>query len=176
VIEQLQVLVSADPVEYVREAARAQLVAGGQTPRESIVPVQLKQEGAGIPALFAIGCIAFPVVLSIVAIVCIAVLAILGPQIGNVFSRVTNGLAGPQKILQAVLHPRPRFICLTHVKVLDFRARKRLANFRHPRLPFLIANELEFFNFAAELRVKLNVVPQRLCVPSPKILHLDEEM
>lgn len=92
IIEQLQTLVSADPVEYVRVAAREQLVAAGQTARESLVPVQLKQEGAGKPAAFAIGCFVVVAICVLVAIIVIAVLAILGPQIGNIFSRVTNGL------------------------------------------------------------------------------------
>lgn len=95
VIEALQNIVSADPTEYVREAARAQLTTAGQTPRESAAPIQMKQEGAGKPALFALGCVAIPIACILVAIVVIAVLAILGPQIGNIFSRVTNGLATP---------------------------------------------------------------------------------
>ena len=96
VLEKLQQLVSADPVEYVREAARAQLLAAGQTPRESIAPVQLKQEGAAKPAAFAIGCVIIPIVICVVvAILMVAVLAIMGPQIGNIFSRITNDLASP---------------------------------------------------------------------------------
>lgn len=96
VLERLQQIVSSDPVEYVREAARAQLLAAGQTPRESSAPIQLKQEGAAKPAAFAVGCVIIPIVICVVvAIVVIAVLAIMGPQIGSVFSRVTNGLASP---------------------------------------------------------------------------------
>jgi len=40
------------------------------------------------------GLVEYALVLVLVAIVVIAILAILGPQIGNIFSRVTNGLAG----------------------------------------------------------------------------------
>jgi pilus assembly protein Flp/PilA len=35
----------------------------------------------------------YAIILALVAIVVIAILAILGPQIGNLYSRVTNGLA-----------------------------------------------------------------------------------
>lgn len=94
VIDALQKSVSTDPVEYVRDAARAQLIAAGQVPAASAVPIALKEEGAGKPAVLAIGCMAIPVAVVLCAVVVIAVLAILGPQIGNIFSRVTNGLAG----------------------------------------------------------------------------------
>lgn len=40
------------------------------------------------------GLVEYALILVLVAIVVIAILAILGPQIGNIFSRVTNGLAG----------------------------------------------------------------------------------
>lgn len=39
------------------------------------------------------GLVEYALILVLVAIVVIAILAILGPQIGNVFSRITNGLA-----------------------------------------------------------------------------------
>jgi len=39
------------------------------------------------------GLVEYALILVLVAIVVIAILAILGPQIGNIFSRVTNGLA-----------------------------------------------------------------------------------
>ncbi len=44
------------------------------------------QEGQGL--------VEYALILVLVAIVVIAILAILGPRIGNIFSRVTNGLAG----------------------------------------------------------------------------------
>jgi pilus assembly protein Flp/PilA len=40
------------------------------------------------------GLVEYALVLVLVAIVVIAILALLGPQIGNVFSRITNGLEG----------------------------------------------------------------------------------
>ncbi len=40
------------------------------------------------------GLVEYALILVLVALVVIAILAIMGPQIGNVFSRVTNGLAG----------------------------------------------------------------------------------
>lgn len=40
------------------------------------------------------GLVEYALILVLVAIIVIAILAILGPQIGNVFSRVTSGLAG----------------------------------------------------------------------------------
>lgn len=96
VVDALQNIVSTDPVEYVREAARARLVEIGQTPAASVAPIQVKQEGAGKPAIFAVGLVGAVFIVCIcVAVTVIALLAILGPQIGNVFSRVTNGLATP---------------------------------------------------------------------------------
>jgi pilus assembly protein Flp/PilA len=38
------------------------------------------------------GLVEYALILVLVAIVVIAILLILGPQIGNVFSRVTNGM------------------------------------------------------------------------------------
>lgn len=38
------------------------------------------------------GLVEYALVLVLVAIVVIAILLILGPQVGNVFSRITNGL------------------------------------------------------------------------------------
>ncbi|TAH52414.1 MAG: hypothetical protein EYC68_06460 [Chloroflexota bacterium] len=96
VIEALQKIVSTDPVEYVREAARVQLVAIGQTPRESVAPIQMKQEGAGKPAIFAVGLVGAVIAICVcVPIFVITILAMTGPQIGNIFSRITNGLAAP---------------------------------------------------------------------------------
>ena len=40
------------------------------------------------------GLVEYALILVLVAIVVIAILAILGPQIGNIFSRVTSGLGG----------------------------------------------------------------------------------
>lgn len=40
------------------------------------------------------GLVEYALILVLVAIVVIAILAILGPRIGNIFSRVTNGLGG----------------------------------------------------------------------------------
>lgn len=93
VIEQLQNIVSADPMEYARVAARAQLLAAGQTPRASVAPIQVKQEGASKPAIFAIGYFGILIICVCVAIGVIGFLAFSAPQIGNIFSRVTNGLA-----------------------------------------------------------------------------------
>ncbi|OQY87915.1 MAG: hypothetical protein B6D41_11415 [Chloroflexi bacterium UTCFX4] len=93
VIEQLQNIVSGDPVEYAREAARAQLLAAGQTPRASVAPIQVKQEDASKPAIFVIGYFGILIICVCVAIGVIGFLAFSAPQIGNIFSRVTNGLA-----------------------------------------------------------------------------------
>lgn len=40
------------------------------------------------------GLVEYALILVLVAIVVIAILAVLGPRIGNIFSRVTNGLSG----------------------------------------------------------------------------------
>lgn len=40
------------------------------------------------------GLVEYALILVMVALVVIAILAILGPQIANVFSRVTSGLSG----------------------------------------------------------------------------------
>ena len=40
------------------------------------------------------GLVEYALILVLVAIVVIAILALLGPQIGNIFSKVTNGLGG----------------------------------------------------------------------------------
>ena len=40
------------------------------------------------------GLVEYALILVLVAIVVIAILALLGPQIGNVFSRIMNGLTG----------------------------------------------------------------------------------
>ena len=40
------------------------------------------------------GLVEYALILVLVAIVVIAILALLGPQIGNIFSKVTNGLSG----------------------------------------------------------------------------------
>ena len=40
------------------------------------------------------GLVEYALILVLVAIVVIAILTVLGPQIGNVFSQITSGLAG----------------------------------------------------------------------------------
>lgn len=40
------------------------------------------------------GLVEYALILVLVAIVVIAILAILGPQIGNIFSQITTGLGG----------------------------------------------------------------------------------
>lgn len=40
------------------------------------------------------GLVEYALILVLVAIVVIAILAILGPEIGNIFSRITGGLGG----------------------------------------------------------------------------------
>jgi pilus assembly protein Flp/PilA len=40
------------------------------------------------------GLVEYALVLVLVAVVVIAILTLLGPQIGNVFSRIVNGLGG----------------------------------------------------------------------------------
>lgn len=40
------------------------------------------------------GLVEYALILVLVAIVVIAILVILGPQIGNIFSRITSGLTG----------------------------------------------------------------------------------
>ncbi len=40
------------------------------------------------------GLVEYALILVVVAIVVIAILALLGPQIANIFSKVTNGLTG----------------------------------------------------------------------------------
>ncbi len=40
------------------------------------------------------GLVEYALILVLVAIVVIAILALIGPQIANIFSRVTNGLTG----------------------------------------------------------------------------------
>lgn len=40
------------------------------------------------------GLVEYALILVLVAVVVIAILAILGPQIANIFSQVTNGLTG----------------------------------------------------------------------------------
>jgi pilus assembly protein Flp/PilA len=40
------------------------------------------------------GLVEYALILVLVAIVVIAILVIMGPQIGNIFSQITNGLGG----------------------------------------------------------------------------------
>lgn len=92
VLDALQDIASADPVEYARDAARAQLLAAGQTPRASVAPIQVKQEGASKPAIFAVAYFGILIICICAAVGVIGFLAFSAPQIGNIFSRVTNGL------------------------------------------------------------------------------------
>jgi pilus assembly protein Flp/PilA len=50
------------------------------------LPREESQEGQGL--------VEYALILVLVAIVVIAILVIMGPQIGNIFSRITNGLSG----------------------------------------------------------------------------------
>jgi pilus assembly protein Flp/PilA len=50
------------------------------------LPADENQEGQGL--------VEYALILVLVAIVVIAILVIMGPQIGNIFSRITNGLGG----------------------------------------------------------------------------------
>lgn len=45
----------------------------------------LREEGQGL--------VEYALILVLVAVVVIAILTLLGPQIGNVFSKITNGLS-----------------------------------------------------------------------------------
>lgn len=47
-----------------------------------------------LPHEEAQGLVEYALILVLVAIVVIAILALLGPQIANIFSQVTNGLTG----------------------------------------------------------------------------------
>ena len=40
------------------------------------------------------GLVEYALILVLVVIVVVAIVALMGPQIGNIFSRITNGLAG----------------------------------------------------------------------------------
>ncbi len=40
------------------------------------------------------GLVEYALILILVAIVVVAIVVVLGPQIGNLFSRVTNGISG----------------------------------------------------------------------------------
>ncbi len=46
----------------------------------------VREEGQGL--------VEYALILVLVAVVVIAILALLGPQIANIFSKVTNGLTG----------------------------------------------------------------------------------
>jgi pilus assembly protein Flp/PilA len=54
--------------------------------RLSMLYLPKNEEGQGL--------VEYALILVLVAIVVIAILALLGPQIGNVFSRITSGLTG----------------------------------------------------------------------------------
>ncbi len=40
------------------------------------------------------GLVEYALILILVAIVVVAIVALMGPQIGNIFSRITNGISG----------------------------------------------------------------------------------
>lgn len=73
--DRLQRIVSTDPVEYVRIAARAALVANHITPVPSATEIELRQEGTAKPAYFVI--IAIGIIAACVAVTCIAAIAIV---------------------------------------------------------------------------------------------------
>jgi hypothetical protein len=85
IIDALQRIVSTDPVEYVRDAAREKLVAAGLTPAESVVPVQLKNEGAAKPAAFAVGCTLIPILIGVAVLAICAIAIFLLVTTTNVF-------------------------------------------------------------------------------------------
>ncbi len=92
VLNALWNLASSDPVLYVRQASRDTLAALGKTPPTAAQEQPLPQKGSGTNWALIIGAIV--VLVCAVPVCVISILAILGPQIGNIFSRVTNGLAG----------------------------------------------------------------------------------
>lgn len=73
--DRLQRIVSTDPVEYVRNAARAALVANRITPAPSATEIQLREEGAAKPTLFTFGLIAL--VIACVFVSCIGIVLVL---------------------------------------------------------------------------------------------------
>lgn len=75
--DRLQRIVSADPVEYARNAARAALIANGITPMPSATEIQLREEEAQKPALFAFGLVGLVIACLILACIAIAVVAIV---------------------------------------------------------------------------------------------------
>lgn len=88
-------MASSDSVLYVRQAARQALTTLGQEPPPiSAEEMQQIQKAGSTNWGLIVGVI-------IVVLVCAGLLmgfvflAILGPQIGNIFSRVTNGLSNP---------------------------------------------------------------------------------
>jgi hypothetical protein len=94
IVSTLQVLTASDPVEYVRTAAASALRALGQAVPTAQTPPTLKEQSnrsiwlvAIVPLVILMVCLA--------AVVVIAILTLLGPQIANVFSKVTNGLSAP---------------------------------------------------------------------------------
>lgn len=87
IISQLQNLAASDPYAYVREAASGALLALGQTVPSASAPPQVGPQRNTAIVIVAL----IPICLFVACIV-VAILVILGPQIGNVFSRITNGL------------------------------------------------------------------------------------
>jgi hypothetical protein len=90
IVSQLQNLAASDPYAYVREAASVALLALGQTVPAAIAPPQVGPQR--YTAIIIIAIIAIPLIIVFVACVVIAILVVVGPEIGSVFSRVTNGL------------------------------------------------------------------------------------
>jgi pilus assembly protein Flp/PilA len=50
------------------------------------------------PAERGQGLVEYAIILALVAIVVIAVMRLLGPQVGNTFSTISNSLSGPPKV------------------------------------------------------------------------------
>jgi len=85
VVEALQNIVSRDPAEYVRTAAREKLVSIGQVPAESAAPLTIKEEGAKKPAIFALGLTGgiIAVIGLCLVLVCVAAFLLAGPNMSG---------------------------------------------------------------------------------------------
>ena len=99
ILAALQYMAVNDPDPQVRKAARNGLKKRGSAPastaNRAVAPSNVSPAQPMHPAVKII-LIVLLVIFSClcVAILTIAILAILGPQIGGVFSRVTDGLSG----------------------------------------------------------------------------------
>jgi hypothetical protein len=91
IVRALQGLAANDPVEYVRAAAGSALKTLGQSVPAAQTPPTLKEQSNRSIWLL----VALPVLACVCAIVVIAILTLLGPQIANTFSKITNGLSAP---------------------------------------------------------------------------------